>query len=341
MVSSTIFGVSEVLLMEGNNVPNLHHSPRIPWQAQVREPVCGVNVNESERQSQGEMDAQRREDQLVQRRILDKVKRSLMTEEEKEAVREKRRNAYIRRKVARSGDEKKAVNQAETSAGQPHQGATRKEDNTPSIGSTGGREVSNLPQSPRISEQAQHPVDEKIGTGMSTDMEPNNMTEIVKVVERASLYLMFFQTAPDEKSRSCKLCNQSYPIKTAYGNLGRHLKYRHPGYDKMGDVVSSPLPQPITAVSERANKMGDVIPSPLPQLITTVMESTEKKDDAVPSPSPQLVTSVAKKANVMSDAVSSPLLPSVTAVSKRDQLKVKHSNITNFELESCNKEHTS
>ncbi|XP_026398566.1 uncharacterized protein LOC113294384 [Papaver somniferum] len=326
--------------MEGNKVPNLHHSPRIPWKAQVREPVCGVNVNESKRQSQGEMDAQRREDQLVQRRILDKVKRSLMTEEEKEAVREKRRNAYIRRKVARSGDEKKAVKEAETSAGQPHQGATRKEDNTPSI-ATGGREVSNLPQSPRISEQAQHPVDEKIGTGMSTDMEPNNMTEIVKVVERASLYLMFFQTAPDEKSRSCKLCNQSYPIKTAYGNLGRHLKYRHPGYDKMGDVVSSPLPQPITAVSERANKMGDVIPSPLPQLITTVMESTEKKDDAVPSPSPQLVTSVAKKANVMSDAVSSPLLPSVTTVSKRDQLKVKHSNITNFELESCNKEHTS
>ncbi|KAI3965432.1 hypothetical protein MKX01_042913 [Papaver californicum] len=263
--------------MEGNKVPNLRHSSRIPWQAQVREPMCGVNVNESERQSQGEMDAQRREDQLQQRRILDKVKRSLMTEEEKEAVREKRRNAYLRRKVGRGGDEKKAVNEAETSVGQPHQGTTTKADSTPSIVSMGGSEVSNLPQSPRISEQAQHLVDEKIGTGMGTDIEPNNMTEIVKVVERASLYLMFFQTAPDEKSRSCKLCNQSYPIKTAYGNLGRHLKYRHPGYDKMGDAASSPSPQPIAAVSERADKMGDSIPSLLPQPITTVTESSEKK----------------------------------------------------------------
>ncbi|KAI3880980.1 hypothetical protein MKX03_007826 [Papaver bracteatum] len=159
------------------------------------------------------------------------------------------------------------------------------------------------------------------------------MTEIVKVVERASLYLMFFQTAPDEKSRSCKLCNQSYPIKTAYGNLGRHLKYRHPGYDKMGDAVSSPLPQPITAVSERADKMGGAIPSPLPQLMTTVKESAEKKGDAVPSPSPQLVTST-KTANTMNDAISSPLLPSITTVSKRDQSQVKHSSKINFELES-------
>ncbi|RZC85513.1 hypothetical protein C5167_041698 [Papaver somniferum] len=162
--------------------------------------LCGVNVNEGERKSQGEMDAQQREDQLQQRRVIDKVKHSLMTEEEKEAVREKRRNAYLRRKVARGGDEKKVANEAETSAGQPHQGATRKADNTPSIGSTGGSEVFNFLQSPRISEQAQHRVDENIGTGMRTDMLPNNMTEIVKVVERASLYLMFFQTAPDEKS---------------------------------------------------------------------------------------------------------------------------------------------
>ncbi|KAI3896925.1 hypothetical protein MKW92_032956 [Papaver armeniacum] len=167
------------------------------------------------------------------------------------------------------------------------------------------------------------------------------MTEIVTVIERASLYLMFFQTAPDEKSRSCKLCNQSYPIKTAYGNLGRHLKYRHPGYDQMGDAVSNSLPQPITAVSERADKMGmddaipslssqlttsitktantmgDAIPSLLPQPITTITESAEKMDDAVPSLSPQLTTSITKTANTMSDAIPSPLLPSVTTVSKR------------------------
>ncbi|KAI3925296.1 hypothetical protein MKX01_035413 [Papaver californicum] len=329
--------------MEGNKVPNLRHSPRIPWQAQVREPMCGANVNESERKSQGKMDAQRREDQLQQRRILDKVKRSLMTEEEKEAVLEKRRNAYLRRKVGRSGDEKKVVNGAETSGGQLHQGATRKVDNTPSIVSMESSEVSNLPQSPRIAEQAQHRVDEKIGTGMSTDMEPSNMTEVVKVVERASLYIMFFQTAPDEKSRSYKLCNQRYPIKTAYGNLGRHLKYRHPGYDKMSDVVSSLSPQPITAVSERADKVGegDAIPSLLPQPSTTVTESANQKGDVVLCLSPQLIAIVTKTANTMSDAISRPLLPSVTTVSERAESHVKHSSSVNCDLESCNKEHTS
>ncbi|KAI3859944.1 hypothetical protein MKX03_007007 [Papaver bracteatum] len=171
------------------------------------------------------------------------------------------------------------------------------------------------------------------------------MTEIVKVVEWASLYVMFFQTAADEKSRSCKLCNQSYPIKTAYVIifctyctklfLLKSIFFFHPGYDMMGDVVSSPLPQPITAVSEMADKMDDAVPSPLPQHITTVKKSAEKKGDAVPSPLPQLVTSIAKTSNTMSDAVSSPLLPSVSTVSKRDQPPVKHSSSINFELESC------
>ncbi|RZC85511.1 hypothetical protein C5167_041694 [Papaver somniferum] len=280
--------------MEGNNVPNLRHTPRIPWKAQVREPVCGVNVHESERQSQGETDAQRREDQLQQRRILDKVKHSLMTEEErKRFVKKGSIHTYLRRKLARSGDEKKVVNEAETSAGQPHQGATRKADNTPSIGSTGGSEVFNFLQSPRISEQAQHRVNENIGTGMST------------------------------------------------GNLGRHLKYRHPGYDQMGDAVSSSLPQPITAVLEMADKMGDAITSLLLQPITAVTKSAEKKADAVPTPGPQLVTSVTRTANTMSDAISSPLLPSITTVSKRDQPQVKDSSTTNFDLESCNEELTS
>lgn len=63
-----------------------------------------------------------------------------------------------------------------------------------------------------------------------------------------SVYLKFFETAPDGKSRRCKFCGQSYSIATATGNLGRHLSNRHPGYDKSGDVVSNSAPQPITVI---------------------------------------------------------------------------------------------
>ncbi|KAI3882862.1 hypothetical protein MKW92_034968 [Papaver armeniacum] len=104
------------------------------------------------------------------------------------------------------------------------------------------------------------------------DMEPKSMMEIVAVVDpvngglgssekgnatpaakprkksMTSLYLKFFETAPDGKSRSCKFCKQSYSIATATGNLGRHLSHRHPGYD----TISSSSPQPITTVSKRA-----------------------------------------------------------------------------------------
>ncbi|MCL7041129.1 hypothetical protein MKW94_008245 [Papaver nudicaule] len=321
--------------MEGTKVPKLHDNPRIPWQAQVREPMYGVNVNESERQSRAEKDAQEKE----QRRILYKAKQSLMTEQEKEAVREKRRNTYLRRKVGSGGDENKVVDEAETCTGRPHQRATTKAYNIPSIVLAGGSEVSSLPQSPIISEQAQHRVHENKTTGMSTDMEPKNTTGTVKVIERASLYLMFFQTAPDEKSRRCKLCDQSYPIKTAYGNLGRHLNYRHPGYDKMGDDISSPS-LTTAAVSERADNMSDAIPSLLPQPITSVTESADKKGDAVPSLSPQLITIESKTADTTGDAIiASPLLPSVRTVSKRAQSQVKHSTV-NFGQESCNNEHT-
>ncbi|KAI3978097.1 hypothetical protein MKX01_032474, partial [Papaver californicum] len=103
------------------------------------------------------------------------------------------------------------------------------------------------------------------------DMEPKNMMEIVTVIDpvggglgssetgsatpaakprkksMTSLYLKFFETAPDGKSRSCKFCKQSYSIATATGNLGRHLNHRHPGYDN----VSNSSPQPITSVSKR------------------------------------------------------------------------------------------
>lgn len=62
-----------------------------------------------------------------------------------------------------------------------------------------------------------------------------------------SVYLKYFETAPDGKSRRCKFCGQSYSIATATGNLGRHLSNRHPGYEKKGDVVASSTPQPIIA----------------------------------------------------------------------------------------------
>ncbi|GMH17087.1 hypothetical protein Nepgr_018928 [Nepenthes gracilis] len=54
-----------------------------------------------------------------------------------------------------------------------------------------------------------------------------------------SVYLKFFETAPDGKSRRCKFCGQTYSIATATGNLGRHLSSRHPGYEKSGDSVKT------------------------------------------------------------------------------------------------------
>ncbi|KAI3880976.1 hypothetical protein MKX03_007822 [Papaver bracteatum] len=108
------------------------------------------------------------------------------------------------------------------------------------------------------------------------DTETQSMSEIVTLTEPASLYLKFFETAPDGKSRSCKFCNQSYPVPTAYGNLGRHLKYRHPEYEKMGDALSSPSLQHIATVSERDGNMGDAIPIPSLQPITTLAKTADK-----------------------------------------------------------------
>ncbi|XP_010265296.1 PREDICTED: uncharacterized protein LOC104603063 isoform X2 [Nelumbo nucifera] len=87
------------------------------------------------------------------------------------------------------------------------------------------------------------PID--IGLGSS---EKGNVAPPAKPRKKSmtSLYLKFFETAPDGKSRRCKFCKQSYSISTATGNLGRHLNHRHPGYDKMGvgDAVNNTAPQP-------------------------------------------------------------------------------------------------
>ncbi|KAF2557161.1 hypothetical protein F2Q68_00016084 [Brassica cretica] len=58
-----------------------------------------------------------------------------------------------------------------------------------------------------------------------------------------SVFLKYFETAPDSKTRKCKLCGQSYSIATATGNLGRHLNNRHRGYDMASDVATTSVPQ--------------------------------------------------------------------------------------------------
>ncbi|XP_073299448.1 zinc finger BED domain-containing protein DAYSLEEPER isoform X2 [Primulina huaijiensis] len=65
-----------------------------------------------------------------------------------------------------------------------------------------------------------------------------------------SVYLKYFETALDGKSRRCKICGQSYSIATATGNLGRHLSNRHPGYDKIGDFANSPTLQLVTVAKK-------------------------------------------------------------------------------------------
>ncbi|XP_052181296.1 zinc finger BED domain-containing protein DAYSLEEPER isoform X2 [Diospyros lotus] len=84
-----------------------------------------------------------------------------------------------------------------------------------------------------------------IGLGSS---EKGNVASTAKPRKKTmtSVFLKFFETAPDGKSRRCKFCGQSYSIATATGNLGRHLTNRHPGYDKSGDTVSTSTQQSIT-----------------------------------------------------------------------------------------------
>ncbi|KAI3463860.1 hypothetical protein Pfo_020523 [Paulownia fortunei] len=88
-----------------------------------------------------------------------------------------------------------------------------------------------------------------IGLG---SMEKGNSVLTAKPRKKTmtSVYLKYFETALDGKSRRCKFCGQSYSIATATGNLGRHLSNRHPGYDKMGDSSNSPAPQPVTVAKK-------------------------------------------------------------------------------------------
>jgi hypothetical protein len=60
------------------------------------------------------------------------------------------------------------------------------------------------------------PID--IGLGSS---EKGNAITTAKPRKKTmtSVYLKFFETAPDGKSRRCKFCGQSYSIATATGNF--------------------------------------------------------------------------------------------------------------------------
>ncbi|XP_048136291.1 uncharacterized protein LOC125315429 isoform X2 [Rhodamnia argentea] len=71
-----------------------------------------------------------------------------------------------------------------------------------------------------------------------------------------SVYLKYFETAADGKSRSCKFCGQNYSIATATGNLGRHLTNRHPGYDKAGDGLINSAPQPVVSIAKKPLPQG-------------------------------------------------------------------------------------
>nr|GMD38017.1 zinc finger BED domain-containing protein DAYSLEEPER isoform X1 [Ipomoea batatas] len=67
-----------------------------------------------------------------------------------------------------------------------------------------------------------------IGLG-SSEKGNANITPKPRKKTMTSVYLKYFETAPDGKTRRCKFCGQSYSIATATGNLGRHLANRHPG----------------------------------------------------------------------------------------------------------------
>lgn len=60
------------------------------------------------------------------------------------------------------------------------------------------------------------PID--IGLGSSDKGNPNPSAKPRKKT-MTSVYLRFFETAADGKSRRCKFCGQSYSIATATGNF--------------------------------------------------------------------------------------------------------------------------
>ncbi|XP_012573533.1 zinc finger BED domain-containing protein DAYSLEEPER isoform X1 [Cicer arietinum] len=100
-----------------------------------------------------------------------------------------------------------------------------------------------------------------VNIGLGCSEKPIPVTSVKpRKKTMTSVYLKFFETATDGKTRRCKFCGQTYSIATATGNLGRHLANRHPGYDKSVEAVSNSATRPTTVVKksqpqEKANEM--------------------------------------------------------------------------------------
>lgn len=62
-----------------------------------------------------------------------------------------------------------------------------------------------------------------VDTGMGSSDKGNAIPSVKQRKKTmTSVYLKFFETAPDGKSRKCKFCGQSYSIATATGNFSLH-----------------------------------------------------------------------------------------------------------------------
>ncbi|MCL7024383.1 hypothetical protein MKW94_002248 [Papaver nudicaule] len=91
--------------MEHDRVPYPpRRSPRIAEQARIREKM-DMRI-ERQRQRRNEMDLQQKENQLQQRRVLEKAKQSSMTTLEREVFLEKRRNQRRNRLSQQQGETK-------------------------------------------------------------------------------------------------------------------------------------------------------------------------------------------------------------------------------------------
>ena len=61
------------------------------------------------------------------------------------------------------------------------------------------------------------PID-PVDIGLASSEKANSLTSVKpRKKTMTSVYLKFFETAPDGKSRRCKFCGQSYSIATATG----------------------------------------------------------------------------------------------------------------------------
>ncbi|XP_021905546.1 uncharacterized protein LOC110820403 isoform X2 [Carica papaya] len=101
-----------------------------------------------------------------------------------------------------------------------------------------------------VMDMALIPCIDPVDIGLGSSDKGNVIPPPKRKKTMTSVYLKYFETAPDGKSRRCKFCGQSYSIATATGNLGRHLSNRHPGYEKAGEAITSSAPQATVAVKK-------------------------------------------------------------------------------------------